>query len=292
MCKFSFNCLLNSFFFLTIAYAVFQAALIHVYNCTSSDQAVAQTSREYIRICINDCLVPLTNDIPHAPPVIQFLENLLRLMKADISVMKHSSSDKSTHQNNSHGKMSSSSSDNNNNSTNQQTSSNTPLSVSSASNYHSKLPTTSLQSEPPLSYISSVPNSTSSPMSVYQIVSGMQQPTPSPMQPTLQGTPNTMNSDSHPNNNSNSNNNPINLINLALTDDPLLNNNNQENPMMTQAAWQYLFSSAGTPFINNNNRNNANIQGNQIYYIIYRIIILDVYLLIYIYNYHFIFIII
>ncbi|CAO3625636.1 unnamed protein product [Cunninghamella blakesleeana] len=265
------------------AYAVFQAALIHVYNCTSTDATVTQTSRDYIRICINDCLAPLTTDIPHAPPVIQFLENLLRLMKADVSVLK-TSNDKSTHSNNDHVKASSSSSSsslkttttNNNNLINQHSASNTSLpSISSSSKYHTKT-SAALQNETSLPYIPSIPNSTPSPMSVYQIVSGMSQPNPSPLPTTssstttLQGSPSTINSDhitnsSNINNNhsnmNNNMNNPINLINLALTDNPLLNND-QENPMMTQAAWQYLFSSAGTPFINNtNNRNNANPQG-------------------------------
>lgn len=66
-----------------IAYAVFQAALIHVYNCTSSDPKIAQMSHEYVRVSKDDCLAALSRDIPYGPPVLPFLEKLIGLLNAD-----------------------------------------------------------------------------------------------------------------------------------------------------------------------------------------------------------------
>lgn len=64
-------------------YSVFQAALIHVYNCTSKDSVVSQEAKHYVNICVNECLGPLSNDIPAGPPLIPFIQTLSNLLKAD-----------------------------------------------------------------------------------------------------------------------------------------------------------------------------------------------------------------
>ncbi|ORY98166.1 fungal-specific transcription factor domain-domain-containing protein [Syncephalastrum racemosum] len=65
------------------AYSVFQAALIHVYNCTSSNPQLAASAREYVRISKDECLTALNRDIPYGPPVVPFLEKLIGLLRAD-----------------------------------------------------------------------------------------------------------------------------------------------------------------------------------------------------------------
>lgn len=65
------------------AYSVFQAALIHVYNCTSKDPTTAKQAKDYLDICTNECLAPLSKDIPAGPPLIPFLQTLSTLLKND-----------------------------------------------------------------------------------------------------------------------------------------------------------------------------------------------------------------
>ncbi|KAI9348874.1 fungal-specific transcription factor domain-containing protein [Pilaira anomala] len=65
------------------AYSVFQAALIHVYNCTSKDLTVAKQAKDYLDISINECLAPLSEDVPAGPPLIPFLQNLFSLLKIE-----------------------------------------------------------------------------------------------------------------------------------------------------------------------------------------------------------------
>jgi hypothetical protein len=99
-----------------------------------------------------------------------------------------------------------------------------------------------------------------SPMSVYQIVSGLEQPSSSSSTiPSSNSNDNSALAPSVPTNGSDYASNPMDLITLALTQDSLLGN--QDNPMMTQATWKYLFSSAGTPFTNNAN-SGSEFQGN------------------------------
>lgn len=65
------------------AYSVFQAALIHIYNCTSKDPTVAKQAKDYLDISINECLAPLSEDVPAGPPLIPFLQNLFSLLKIE-----------------------------------------------------------------------------------------------------------------------------------------------------------------------------------------------------------------
>ncbi|KAI7896022.1 fungal-specific transcription factor domain-containing protein [Mucor mucedo] len=64
-------------------YSVFQASLIHVYNCTSKDPIVSHEAKHYVHICVHECLGPLSNDIPAGPPLIPFLQTLSNLLKPD-----------------------------------------------------------------------------------------------------------------------------------------------------------------------------------------------------------------
>ncbi|KAI8356184.1 fungal-specific transcription factor domain-containing protein [Blakeslea trispora] len=65
------------------AYSVLQAALIHIYNCTSSDPRVAEEARNYATICKEECLVPLGKDAPTGPPLIAFLQTLSSLLESN-----------------------------------------------------------------------------------------------------------------------------------------------------------------------------------------------------------------
>lgn len=55
--------------------------MIHVYNCTSSNSDIAKEAKEYVNICIEECLGPLSKDIPAGPPLIPFLQNLSSLLE-------------------------------------------------------------------------------------------------------------------------------------------------------------------------------------------------------------------
>jgi hypothetical protein len=65
-------------------YAVFQASLIHVYNCTSSVPEVADTARKYIHTCIRECIKPLNDEIAHGPQALPLLQTLMNLIGVDI----------------------------------------------------------------------------------------------------------------------------------------------------------------------------------------------------------------
>lgn len=65
------------------AYSVFQAALIHLYNCTNSDPEISKEAKRYVKMCTESCLEPLSKDIPAGPPLIPFLQTLSKLIAAD-----------------------------------------------------------------------------------------------------------------------------------------------------------------------------------------------------------------
>ncbi|KAF7722049.1 hypothetical protein EC973_003731 [Apophysomyces ossiformis] len=159
------------------AYAIFQAVLIHVYNTTSSDPLIAKSAREYVQISLDECITPITKDIPHAPPAKPFIQNLLKLTEARTE--------------------------------DDRTKRNTELSSNRRSS----------NSHPP--------TVTASPMSVHQIVSGLDNQfaadTPTPVLPTIS---------------------PSSTYNANLH----------------QLTWQQLFSTAGTPFTDRNT--GIDLQGN------------------------------
>ncbi|KAI8332628.1 fungal-specific transcription factor domain-containing protein [Chlamydoabsidia padenii] len=254
---------INRFGWNFAAYSVFQAALIHVYNCTSNDPVVAQNSRDYIRISIDECMAPITKDIPFGPPAIQFLENLLHLMKADPSSMRHTTSNGTSSSEQPHYSASyhSTSTNGSTTSTDQSTTTHRPSFPPTSSRF---IPTSSpsasdsySRSTLPLQQQQQQTMPSASPMSVYQIVTGMEQPSLSSAS-TIPPS-NSINKNGNKTGDLSSSlptnvdyaSNPMDLITLALTQDSLLGN--QDNPMMTQATWKYLFSSAGTPFTNNAN---------------------------------------
>lgn len=71
---------------------MFQASLIHVYNCTSSVPEIAKTSREYVRICVEECIKPMGREMSNAPqnaiPLIQTLMDLIGADKKENSSSK------------------------------------------------------------------------------------------------------------------------------------------------------------------------------------------------------------
>jgi hypothetical protein len=171
-----------------LAYSVFQAALIHVYNCTSSNPAIAKEAKQYVTICTDECLAPLSKDIPAGPPLIPFLQTLSSLLRSD----------------------------------------------------------------------EENPHETSSEPQQFAKTQSQQQPT---QQQPLYGT---MSSEQQPLNAQHSipesnNNGIIDDLNRISTGDSsqswLLNGNGSGGALaLSQAAWQQLFSTAGTPFTENSNR--------------------------------------
>ncbi|KAI8077365.1 fungal-specific transcription factor domain-containing protein [Gilbertella persicaria] len=69
-------------------YSVFQACLIHVYNCTSSITEIANAARQYVQISIHECIHPMNQqiDIPnHALSLIKTLLDLIGVEKKENS---------------------------------------------------------------------------------------------------------------------------------------------------------------------------------------------------------------
>lgn len=65
---------------------MFQASLIHVYNCISSNLEVANTARQYVQICIEECIEPMDSlmDPPtHAAALIRTLLSLIGAEKKE-----------------------------------------------------------------------------------------------------------------------------------------------------------------------------------------------------------------
>jgi hypothetical protein len=186
-----FECILIA---VLLAYSVFQAALIHVYNCTSSNPAIAKEAKQYVTICTDECLAPLSKDIPAGPPLIPFLQTLSSLLRNDEKKPHETSSE--------------------------------PQSFTEAQSQQ--------QPTQQQSFYSSIPSE--------QRHLNVQQTIP-------QG-----------------NNAFIDDLNRIPTSDSnqswLLNGNGPGGaPALSQAAWQQLFSTAGTPFTENSNRG-FDVQGN------------------------------
>ncbi|CAO3700016.1 unnamed protein product, partial [Rhizopus stolonifer] len=57
-------------------YAVFQASLIHLYNSTNPNPELANLSRDYIQISVEECIKPLINNISNAQ------KNILNILQA------------------------------------------------------------------------------------------------------------------------------------------------------------------------------------------------------------------
>ncbi|ORX45891.1 hypothetical protein DM01DRAFT_1386434 [Hesseltinella vesiculosa] len=239
------------------AYSVFQASLVHIYHCTSSDMAIAQTEKDYTRISMKECIIPMTKDFPSYPPVAQFLMNLLVLMKADPDLIDDvgamsSANDKmplppqqqdqppQPHQQQhapSSGKNTLASA---NTTPPIQPSTRPPVPVMPTASSAQDLASTTndLPSVSPMSVQQIVSNgnlSLSAPMSTsVPVVAPLSMPPPQPQQQA-----------------------PWDLLSVALNQGPMPNN--ASNMVMTPATWQYLFSTAGVPFsTNTNNLSNLN----------------------------------
>ncbi|KAI7888416.1 caspase domain-containing protein [Mucor mucedo] len=64
-------------------YSVFQASLIHVYNCTSTNPKIASSAREYVKLSIDECIQPMSHVMTNAPPAIPLLQTLMDLIGTD-----------------------------------------------------------------------------------------------------------------------------------------------------------------------------------------------------------------
>ncbi|KAI8390155.1 caspase domain-containing protein, partial [Blakeslea trispora] len=67
-------------------FSVFQASLIHVYNCINSNPEIANTAKQYVQICIDECIEPingLINPPTHAAALIKTLLNLIGAEKQE-----------------------------------------------------------------------------------------------------------------------------------------------------------------------------------------------------------------
>lgn len=62
---------------------MFQASLIHVYNCTSSNPKIASSAREYVKLSIDECIKPMSHVMTNAPPAIPLLQTLMDLIGTD-----------------------------------------------------------------------------------------------------------------------------------------------------------------------------------------------------------------
>jgi hypothetical protein len=226
-----------------IAYSVIQASLIHVYNCTNDDPAIAQTSRDYVRISIDECVAPMTKDIPFGPPAVQFMENLLRLMKVNTSTSSRGQQPTSldnrpapspipeTHSN--------------------QTTQEAPPPPPYLPPYYADM------YYPPTASLQTIPNE---PINVNRMANEKPSYSVPAVNPTASNLLDNYDTRTHqpplstlPRGSSYNDDaftsNPVDIINMVLNGDPLLDSS--PNATMTQATWQHLFTSAGTPFTGN-----------------------------------------
>ncbi|KAI8333478.1 fungal-specific transcription factor domain-containing protein [Chlamydoabsidia padenii] len=226
-------------------YAVFQATLIHIYNCTSDDPYVAQMSRDYVRTSIDECVAPLSNDIPFGPPAVQFAENLLRLVKMNTSSTSDNTTTSFDQQPLSapiHDQPPASAKSTFNNAQTQSPSSpDTALHYRTTSAPLPQMIPTALTSDHRTrndNCVSSIPTFGSSTRALVgnNITNnhGTIKSSLSTAIPKEQSDNGTFAS------------NPMDFITMALNGDPLADD--KSNSIMTQETWQYLFTSAGTPF--------------------------------------------
>ncbi|CEP08325.1 hypothetical protein [Parasitella parasitica] len=190
------------------AYSVFQAALIHIYNCTSTDPDIAKEAQQYVTICTDECLAPLSKDIPAGPPLIPFLQTLSSLLKPENSNANDGS------------KFAESSS--------------SPAQQHQPQPYHQQQypqpqPQPQLEQQP---YPPTYPG-VSAPAAVGGVLP--------PMMTNVTGS-------------------FVEELNNYGGHSWLLNGSSGAGPALSQAAWQQLFSSAGTPFTENANRG-VDVQG-------------------------------
>lgn len=68
-----------------LGYGIFQAALIHIYNCTNNSPEIAKMSKEYVQISIDECLKPITSDDEGITPqhILPLIKTLMHLSGAD-----------------------------------------------------------------------------------------------------------------------------------------------------------------------------------------------------------------
>ncbi|KAI7870984.1 fungal-specific transcription factor domain-containing protein [Spinellus fusiger] len=66
-----------------VVYSIFQASLIHVFNCTNKDPEIAESARNYLRISMLECAVPISNNVFNGHPSISFMKGLIRLVNID-----------------------------------------------------------------------------------------------------------------------------------------------------------------------------------------------------------------
>ncbi|KAI8986930.1 caspase domain-containing protein [Pilobolus umbonatus] len=79
-------------------YAIFQATLIHVYNCTNTNTDIANESRMYVNICIKDCIQPMATELPtDINRAIPLIHALMTLIGADTHSTESPSLDHKNH---------------------------------------------------------------------------------------------------------------------------------------------------------------------------------------------------
>ncbi|KAL9547989.1 hypothetical protein MBANPS3_005905 [Mucor bainieri] len=222
------------------AYSVFQAALIHLYNCTSSDPQVAKEAKQYVTICTDECLAPLSKDIPAGPPLIPFLQTLSSLLKPEGTETQEGATFSETFSPRQQQQQQ------------QQQQQEHPYPLMHAQQQQQQQPP-----PPPPPHLSYPPSTYTPPHPVSSINGASQQ-----QQQQQQQQPPMMNS--NPNNSNNNNGATAGSFMEELNNDGsqswLLNGSNGNAPALSQAAWQQLFSTAGTPFTENSIRG-VDVQG-------------------------------
>jgi hypothetical protein len=190
------------FLFVIIGYAVFQATLIHVYNCTSSNPDVARTACRYAKICVEECIEPMAKEMSTIPQhTLHLIKTLMDLSGAAAKNQGENSTPATN--------IPTQSSKNYNSSS--ESSSNTPTTTSTYNNvYHQQQ-----QQQPINNNVQQQP----SPMSVHAILSNWGKDDNNQQQQQQQPQP--------------------------QQQDTFVPNN------ISAAAWQSLFSSAATPFFDN-----------------------------------------
>lgn len=58
-------------------YSIYQATLIHLFDCANESEEIAKQARDYVRLSIDECLKPIFENLPHGWRIFTFVHNVL-----------------------------------------------------------------------------------------------------------------------------------------------------------------------------------------------------------------------
>ncbi|KAI9488059.1 fungal-specific transcription factor domain-containing protein [Zychaea mexicana] len=71
------------FGFIFIGYSIYQGLLIHVYDMFSENLKTAAAGREYVRVTVDECLIPLCDELSDASDIKLIMASTMELLKSE-----------------------------------------------------------------------------------------------------------------------------------------------------------------------------------------------------------------